>query len=198
MARPKKMRFKEGDFGVTNPGLFGVSDDMLRRLRPDLYGSFYSVVQTGFNLLGMYSLRDRIREHLWLGSIQPAVVVSADPGRVAAYSIELDCVALLGYEPDFLAEFEAREGTRLLAVAYYRAGPKDADLKFGPGNTSTWTSFSPIIADFVSDDAERLAERKAAMPEALWERTRELGVHKLDARRTVVRGGEPYAVVPTE
>lgn len=198
MARPKKLRWREGDWGDYAHGLFTVADPMLRRLRPDLYGLRSWLRQLLHDWRGTYSLRDIIKEHLWLGSIQPALVVSHKPGRVAAYSLELDCVALLGYHTEFLDEFGLRRGARLIGVNYYTSGAKQADLDFGPGKCADWSGFTPIIADFVSGDTARLDEQKAAIAEPLWERTWELGRHYLETHPQIWRSGEPYAAVPLE
>lgn len=198
MSRPKKLRWNEGEWGDYDHGLFGVSDAKLRRLRPDLYGLRYWFHQALHNLRGTYSVRDIIKEHLWLGSIHPAMVLSMKPGRIAAFSLELDCVAILGYFPEFLDEFGLSEGGRLLGVNYYSTGPKHPDLEFGPGKCADWTGFQPIIADFVTDDEARLADRKAAVPERLWARTWELGQVRLRKYPDRWRSGEPYAMVDVE
>jgi hypothetical protein len=198
MGRPKKLRWKEGEWGDYVHGLFSISDPMLQRLRPDLYGWRHWLRQVIHNLRSTYSLRDIITEHLWLGSIQPAVVVSMDRGQVAAYSKELDCVAILAYSPEFLDEFNLSDRSRLLAVNYYASGEKHADLDFGPGKCATWTGFHPIIADFVSRDDARLAEQKDAIAEQLWERTWELGRTRIRHHPDIWRSGQPYAPVDIE
>ena len=189
--RPRKLRWKEGDYGVTNPGLFAVSLSMLRRQRPDLGTWLYKAHQFANDWTGIQTDLDLIREHLWLGSLQPAVVASVDPGRVAAYSIELDCVVMLEYAADFLEAFGLVPGSRLLAVGMYSKGQQPADIVFGSGKTGGWTNYYPQIADFLSDDAERLAERKAATPAWLWQRTEELAYERLRSHPEIARSGKP-------
>jgi hypothetical protein len=196
--RPKKLRWREYDYGVSNPGLFAVSDRRLERMRPDLYGWRGWFAQRWYGLGSGFSLRDYIREHLWLGSLQAAVVVSIDPGRVAAYSDMLDCVAILGYNPLFLQEFGLQEGDRLLSVNFYSTGAKDADIVYGPGKCSTWTGFDPLIADFLTDDRERLADRKASLDPKFWNRTWELAREHMKSRPNVWRSGKPKAPVAKE
>ena len=82
---------------------------MLRRMRPDLFGFRGWLKQRISRLTGRRTVRDFFREQLWLGSIQAAIVMSVEPGRVAAYSDMLDCMAILGYNPDFLREFALRK-----------------------------------------------------------------------------------------
>jgi hypothetical protein len=197
--RPKKLRWKEGDWGVANPGLFSVSEEMLRRQRPDLYGLSGAVRQKLLDLLNRLSARDRIKEQMWLGSIQAALVVSTDPGRVAAYSKELDCVAVLAYSSRWLHDLDLQEGSRLLTVNYHDRAGKHADLDFGPRKRvpCRWTGFHPIIADFLTEDHVRLAERKKALPEADWQRTEELGYDRLQYAPGAWRSGRPLAAVLT-
>jgi hypothetical protein len=197
--RPKKLRWNEGDGGVTNPGLFSVCEEMLRRERPDLYGLGGAIIQKLLDLLNRLSARDRIKEQLWLGSIGAALVVSTNPGRVAAYSRELDCVAMLGYSSSRSHDLGLQEGSRLLTVNYHDRTGKHADLDFGPRKsaTCTWTGFHPIIADFLTEDHVRLAERKKALPEPDWQRTEELGYDKLQYAPGAWRAGRPLAAVPT-
>jgi hypothetical protein len=198
MGRPKKLRWKEGDWGNYVHGLFTVSDPMLRRLRPDLFGFSTWFPQLLHNLRGTYSVRDIIKEHLWLGSVHPAMVLSLEPGRVAAYSSDLDCVAILAYSPDFLEEFGLTERSRLIGVNYYSTGPKEADIEFGPGKCTSWTGMTPIIAEFVTREGARLEKLKEDIPKRLWARTWELGQERIRSHPKVWRSGKPYASVPVE
>jgi hypothetical protein len=195
MTPPKKLRWQPGEWSVDNPGLFRVSDEMLRRLRPDCYGLGAWLFQKFTDVTRTLSFRDLIKEHLWLGSIQAALVMSLQPGRVAAYSDMLDCVALLDYPPRFLEDFQLRRGDRLLTVnMYHQSGPQ-RDLVYGPGKCSDWTGFQPIIADFVSDDEARLEERKTALPEENWQRAWGLGVDYVRRWPDRCRSGEPHAML---
>lgn len=196
MRPPGKCRWQPGDWGVQNPGMFHVDDEMLRRLRPDCYTTFARVLQALADVIRLQTARDLIKEHMWLGSIQAAYVMSLKPGRVAAYSDMLDCVAMLDYPPRLLRDFGFERGARLLTVNYYDARGKDADIEFGPRKCSDWTGFQPIIADFVSDDVDRLEERKAALPRSAWERAWELAVEYEENWPDSFRSGEPYARVP--
>lgn len=64
MGQPRKLRWKVGDWGDYDHGLFSVSDDLLRRLRPDFYSWRSRFRQLLHNWRGTYSLRDIIKEHL--------------------------------------------------------------------------------------------------------------------------------------
>ena len=193
MGKPKKLRWTPEEWNVDNPGLFAVSHRLLRRLRPDWYGLRARLAQWRHDRRGTFSARDYVVEHLWLGSIQAAVVVSADPGRVAAYSDLLDCVAMLDV-PGWLTFLHGLAvGDRLLTVNYYSYGPPHDDLDFGVGRSSDRTGFGPLIADFLTEDRARLAERKAALPERFWRRTEELGRAYLRTRPNDWRSVIPQA-----
>ena len=51
----------------------------------------------------------------------------------------------------------------------------DPDLIVGPLATSRWSGFEPIIADFVTDDLNRVEIRKDHIEEWEWERTFKMG-----------------------
>ena len=193
MGRPKKLRWKEGDWNVDNPGLFTVDQAKLRRLWPSYYGFRAWCRQIIANRRNDMTWRDVIVEQLWLGSIQAAVVVSMKPGRVAAYSDMLDCVAMLGYTTEFLQDFGLREGSKLLTVNYYDEEPHK-DIEFGPGKNSSWKGFLPVIADFLTKDFDRLEERKSALPERYWLRVKELGYDYQSRRPDMWRSGRPRSM----
>jgi hypothetical protein len=191
MGKPKKLRWTPEEWNVDNPGLFWLSHRLVRRLLPDLYGFRAWLAQRRHDRRGTYSAKDYLQEQLWLGSIQAAVVVSTFPRRVAAYSDELDCVAMLDVPPRLMDFHGLGLGDRLLTVNYYSSGPKHDDLDFGPGNRCDWNGFIPLVADFVADDRERLAEREAALDERYWRRCEELGQAYLKRRPHDYRSGVP-------
>ena len=63
-------------------------------------------------------------------------------------------------------------GSHLLTVNTYKMEDRiDTDLIQGPLTTNRWSGFIPIIADFVTDDMERLRARKREIdPSSEWER----------------------------
>jgi hypothetical protein len=188
---PRKLRWKVGEWGDYAHGLFNISHRMLRRHRPDLYGWKMGLRQLVHDIRGTYSSRDLIAEQMWLGSIHPAVVVSVSPDRIAAYSSDLDCVAILGYSAALLEGCGLRERSRLLTVNYYSDGPPDTDIVFGPGKCTSWTGMQPIIADFLTTDQDRLEKQKEEIPDALWTRTWTIGRERLRDYPEVWRPGRP-------
>jgi hypothetical protein len=139
-----------------------------------------------------------IEEHLWFGDSRAAVVVLISPLLVAAYTDELDCIAMLHFPDEYVDDYNLSIGSRLLTVNTYKRGTKyDQDLISGPRRIPRWVGFHPIIGDFVSDDRARLEERKRAIAEAEWQRTLQFGQEYLRLRPGMMRDGRPiYASTP--
>ena len=122
-------------------------------------------------------------------------MLSNDPLLVAAYTDELDCVAILQFPGELVAEYRLQPGTKLLTVNMYRRKPEiDADLIPGPNAGSAWSGFNPLIADFVSDDAEGLKARKKEITKEEWVRCYQLGREYIKSRPGVAHDGRPVHV----
>ncbi|HEU5117799.1 MAG TPA: hypothetical protein VFT74_14325, partial [Isosphaeraceae bacterium] len=101
---------------ASDPGGLTISDEKLRVLKPELYGFFRNLsIRFGLD----WDQLGYLREHLQNGDARAAVVVSVDPLRVAAYTDELDAVALLEFPPEFVEDYGLRVGSRLLTVNGY-------------------------------------------------------------------------------
>ena len=110
---------------------------------------------------------------------------------VAAYTDELDCVALLRF-PSNAASEQVEIGSRLLTVNTYGSGDRySADLIPGPARIEGWVRFHPIIADFICADPVQVERRKREIAENEWARTRRLGHEYLAARPGLSRDGSP-------
>ena len=183
---------------ASDPGGITLSHAKLRILRPDLYG------MAGF----MQWFREKtgltweqiayLPRHLENGDSRAAVVVSTAPLLVAAYTDELDCVAVLKFPEEFVEDYELRVGSRLLTINTYKRQERyDPDLILGETNTENWTGFHPIIAEFVSDDEESIELRKRKIADEEWRRTQRLGREYLQQKPGLFRDGRPvYAGVP--
>jgi hypothetical protein len=133
-----------------------------------------------------------LREQLQNGDSRAAVVVSTTPLLVAAYSDELDCVAILQFPRRFVDEYQLSERSRLITVNLYRRRDDyDDDLMPGPNATGHWTGFHPVIADFLTEDRDRVERRKQEIAEEEWQRATELGYAYVRERPGVVRDGRP-------
>jgi hypothetical protein len=182
---------------ASDPAGLSLSDAKLRRLRPDLYGWRRRLREkTGW----AFPQRDYVAKHLRLGDSRAALAVSAAPLLVAAYSDELDAVALLRFPDGLAGEYGLRDGSRLLSVnSYRRERAVDADLTPGPGWSGAWTGFMPVVAEFVSDDAGAIEGHKRRITEAEWRRADELGREYLRLRPGVARDGRPiFCASPAE
>jgi hypothetical protein len=134
-----------------------------------------------------------IDEHLGFGDSRAAVVMGVGPLLVAAYTDELDCVAMLEFPKGLEDRYELRSGSRLLTVnTYTDHGPLAADLTHGPRSFRRYTNFIPYIAEFLSDNTAAIASRKRAITEAEWRRTEELGRAWMRRTPNAWRDGRPY------
>ena len=169
-----------------------ISHDKLKVLRPDLYG-FQGLRQRYREATGLtWPQRSYLETHLREGDSRAAVVVSTDPLLVAAYTDELDCVAILEFPDEFVDDYGLKEGSRLLTINTYNRQPQyDADLVLGSNQTGRWTGFHPIIAEFVSDDEPAILARKRAIPAEEWQRTYRMGRAYLKQRPGLARDGRP-------
>lgn len=137
---------------------------------------------------------DQICRALWYGDSNPAFLMSRKPVIVAAYAADIDTVVLLDFEDDDLEHLDLRVGDRLLSVNTYGEtsdGQVVRDLVPGEGYTGYWQNFQPHIADLLSDYHGRIARRKAEIPEALWQRARELAEIAMALPERTLRLGNP-------
>lgn len=186
----------DDDFYASEPGQITLSERKLRVLRPDLFfglGMLWRFLREIF-FDGQDGLPQRtyIEEQLREGDSRAAVVVSVEPLLVAAYSDDLDCVAMLKFPSCFVADYQLSVGTRLLTVNCYGSGGKPArDLIPGTPQGPSWTEIHPLIAEFLTEDLDRLRSRKEEIEEDEWQRAWELGNEYLKLRPGVARDGRP-------
>lgn len=183
---------------ASDPGQIRLSHNRLRVLRPDLYGIggvWRSIL--AFFRMG-WAERIYIKEQLECGDSRAAVVVSTTPLLVAAYSEDLDCIAMLRFPGELVDQYRLSIGTRLLTVnCYGDSGEYDRDLILGRKLDGGWTGFHPLIAEFLSDDGDRIEARKREITEEEWQRAYGMGVRYIKARPGVARDGRPvYSSIP--
>jgi iron-sulfur cluster assembly accessory protein len=170
---------------ASDPGQLTLSRDRARRLLPELF-------QTPACQGELEDTLRALQKHLMNGDSRAAVVVSAAPLLVAAYTDELDCVALLRFPGELVSEYGLRVGSRLLTVnTYDRGGRRAGDLEPGPGTYDRYTNFAPLIADFLSEETARLQQRKQQIDEAEWQRAYDLGRESLRRHGRRARDGSP-------
>ena len=180
---------------ASDPGGITLSDEKLRRLQPELFPGppgFFGRLLGHRTDDGPREYRESLDRHLRLGDSRAAVAVSVAPLIVAAYSDELDCVALLRFPRDLVENCRLRVGSRVLTVNTYGGDgtKRPSDLTPGPRDTRQYDNFRALIADFLTDAADRLAERKQVIDEGEWARAAEMGREQL-RRGTRPRDGRP-------
>jgi hypothetical protein len=168
----------------------------LRRFHPELFGMRGWVTAVRDRLRrGIYGYsRLHLAEWLYHGDSRAAVVLSTGPHIVAAYTDELDCVVLLRFPDELAQEYGSRIGSRLLTANTYEwrsaQRPLKADLWDGPRSYRRHANLYPLIAEFLSDDRDRIEQRKSEIPEEEWARAYDLGVDLLSRGRPA-RDGRP-------
>ena len=177
---------------ASDPGGITLSHSRLKQLRPDLYGIEGLVrmirIKFGAELL---DVKAHVARQLQRGDSRAAVVISVQPLLVAAYTDEMDCIALLRFPDELSQRYLLQPGSRLLTVNFYGRGPLTDDLISGPRNTGHWGSFSPLIADFLTEDKQRLEQRKAEISTDEWTRCEEMGKRYVELRPKTARDGRP-------
>jgi hypothetical protein len=175
---------------ASDPGCISLSLKRLMRLegRQPEVRSWWKWLQV--NSGGQFE--EMLNEHLRLGDSRAACVMSVEPLLVAAYTDELDCIAMLSF-PSWLAEEHGLSvGSRLLSVNTYMRGRGIApDLVLGTHQLDRFTNFYPIIADFLSEEHQRIAQRKNEISEYEWDRCTRLGNEHLRTFPNRWRNGYP-------
>src|SRR5580698_1215941 len=99
---------------ASDPGRIRISHPKLQQLRPDLFGMAGSFKALLGNLRLAFPERVYLGEQLQNGDSRAAVCVSTNPLLIAAYSDELDCVAMLRFPEFLIGEYSLAVGARLL------------------------------------------------------------------------------------
>ncbi len=189
-----KFRFDDAE-PARDPGDLRVAHHRIRRFLPQLYGP-----DSLGRILGWMSgdqgfWQRHLEKQIACGQRSAALVVSAVPLLVAAYSREIDWIALLEFPAVLREELELKEDDKLLTVNSHLTGKRLApDLEYGPAASEKYANFSPLIADFFSDDTDIIEELKGDIPEGEWERTAVCAEAYLKKHGPVARNGLPTKV----
>jgi len=177
-----------------------LSHQKLKALQPELYSarSWRKFLrENGYRLSSpdedAEHWKDYVAENLQRGDCEAATVVSDSPLLIAAYASELDCVAMLSFPVQFAAKYDLNPGSRLLAVNIYLEWNffLPEDLTPGPGQTGKYRNFAPLIAEFLTDDAEIIEHRKTEITKDEWRRAEALGNEYLKQNGEKARDGRP-------
>ena len=138
---------------------------------------------------------DKLDNYLKNGDSQAAVVLQTyNTLIVAAYSSELDSVALLQFPVSIAKHYDLEVGDRLLTINSYHQGKKRAvDLQQGADSTTRYHNFYPLIADFLSEDDAAIESIKRQIKDSDWEKVLKMGHTKMMQKGVVPRNGSPYA-----
>lgn len=181
---------------ASDPGSLSLSPMLLQRLRPDWYtGGWDPFAWFDLKLGGRAMARFLVADQLVHGDSRAALVVSLEPVLlVAAYTDELDCVAMLRFPSKLVGLHSLQVGQRLLTVNRYwgPSQPVAPDLEHGPASLHNYRNFQPLIANFLAQDSHWLAKRTAEIEDAEWQRTVELSQSYLARFGTVARDGRPW------
>ena len=177
---------------ASDPGGIRLSHSKLRRFHPEIYRPHGWLALVGRLSSQQQYWQLACEEHVMHGDSRAALVVGLDPLLVAAYTDELDCVALLRFTAEVVGEHGLSLGSRLLTVNTYTQGAQLAcDLENGPRTYGRYNNFNPMIAEFLSDDRDRIEQRKASIAEAEWERASNMARAYLAKHGPRARDGRP-------
>lgn len=180
---------------ASDPGSLSLSEKLLQRLRPDWYtGGWDPLGWLDLKVGGRAMARFLVADQLVYGDSRAALVVSLEPLLIAAYTDELDCIALLRFPSELVGAHSLQVGQRLLTVNRYwgPSKPVARDLEHGPASLHQYRNFQPLIAHFLSEDSLALDRRTAEIEEAEWQRTDELAQRYLARFGSVARDGRPW------
>ena len=196
---------------ASDPVFTSISDSKIYQFHPELYKkntpkrllnllTFRNIPATEY--IPLYPiLHTHYNEHLLCGDSRAAIVVSTDPLIVAAYTDELDCVAMLQFPNRLITEYNIKVYDRLLTVNLYMVeGELAEDLEHGSASYNRYSNFIPFIAEFLSDNLSQIKLRKAQILETEWERTKYLAEKYIAKNgRKRVRDGRPmYCKKPAQ
>lgn len=162
---PARLKLSHTRVEQLYPGLFPAADDECEWEDPVIVRAAFATLE----------------DHLWRGDARAAVVMSVAPLIVAAYSDELDCVAMVSFSRLVNELYSLSVGDHLVSVNSYPVGARrGADLSLGPRAMGNYVDFSPLIGDFVTDDQSRIAHLRAAIAQEEWNRSVALGEHRME------------------
>lgn len=174
---------------------------LLRNLHPEWFGLSGGLLRVLNAFTRGQTLPAALARHLLLGDARAAVVISARPHLVAAYTDELDAVAVVRV-PGLCRQLVPLDvGARLITVNLYRDfGPPATDVQDGPRSTGSYVDFCPIIAAFVSRDHQRMDKLKSDIEPWEWKRAARMGSYWLEMHGAArARDGRPgWSVVPID
>jgi len=177
---------------ASDPGNFELSIKKTRFLIPEIF-SISERIRYLFRKLGMKSLIEALSEHLKYGDSQGAIVVSTEPLLIGTYNEDIDCVVMLQFSREVLERYQLQKRQQLICVNTFQAASElQQDLIPGKNYSGTWQAVHPVIADFMTDDTEKLIKRKNEIGDKGYEYIETLCEGYLKSKPEIFRNGKPF------
>lgn len=160
------------------------------------YKKYYSFRNKVFHTFGERFHADMqisfVANVLKYGDTQPAVVMSADPLRIAAFSDEMDAVVMLEFPAELAERYSLSPGTRLTTSCCYFRGERPKDIFYGPDRSDSLTDVVPVVQLFLGRGDAKIADKVSLFDGAVWDRVSTLGKDYLSAHPDLKRNGFFY------
>ena len=182
------MRYIDPNSFAENPGGICLSDKKFEQVKKLLGSDFISSVYVKPH-------KKRINEYLKMGDTQPALVCSASPLIIAAYSDEMDAVIMLTFPDELAKQYDLSEGTRLVTsnvYSYIGLSGIAKDIFIGEDYLNRYSDFIPVVSLFLSDDELYLKNRTEIFSEEIWQRVTEKAQKYSAEHPTLKRNGFFY------
>ena len=128
-----------------------------------------------FKRIKLNSQRGRVQEYVRFGDTQPAMVISESPLIIAAFSDEMDAVAMLKFPNDYVNKYNLKKYSRLITVNTYSYRNIYNDIFAGKNYLKRYCDFNPNIGEFLSSETEKIERHKQNIPESIWRYVQGLG-----------------------
>lgn len=184
------MKYMDDTTVASNPGNVKISKRKLKEICPELFGISGLILKfmhrTKFNWI------DCLKEHVYYGDSNPAIVVAVEPLLVAAYTDELDCVVILNFPNHLVLKYNLKLESKLITInTYLRGTVYQKDIILGPQKYDRWVGYHPVIAEFISDNIEELDNKKAKITEDEWNYVYEMALKYIEKYPKRYRNGNP-------
>lgn len=145
------------------------------------YRKFYGIrklICTEFSQRFNYDMMmSSLAEILKFGDTQPAIVYSAKPLVVSAYSDELDAVLFLEFPDELTDKYELSRGDRLTTACTYTPfgyGDPATDIDPGEKRSGQFIDFTPVVQLFYGANDKKIKAKTELFTEETWQRVTEL------------------------
>ncbi len=158
------------------------------------YYSFRNRINTKFSEKFHSDMQiDFVTRALFYGDTQPALVVSAAPLLIAAYSDEMDGVIMLDFPAEFVEKYNLSAGMRLTTSNVYFTGDRVAkDIFPGEHYCNQYVDFVPVVQLFLGKKDDQILAKTALFNEDTWNRVAEKAAEYRSFHPDLVRNGFFY------